>query len=254
MNTFIKSLLLKREKLSVLEEEVLDYILERPEIIEQKTLEELSNIMFVSTATISRTFKKLGFSGFQEFKFALISHNNEITLESNSSQKHSLANHLDHFERELNLNINHLRNQDISKVVELLKKSKRVEFFGVGASLPLSIEGARKLTFAGLISSGRSDWDELRIVAQNMDEDDVAILISMSGETLHIIEYANILMSNNVPIITITGNDNNHLIQLATIPLVVEIQSCYYGNIDMSSRTSMNMLLDMIVLEYLESK
>lgn len=251
MNSFFKSLLLERDKLSNLEEQVLNYILEKPDNIEKHTVEELSQMMFVSTATISRTCKKLGFSGFQELKYALINHREENQFDSQNIQVSSVSKHLNRFEKEMETNLNKMGIDINNEVIELLDKSNHVEFFGVGSSLPICIEGARKMTFAGRIASARSDWDELRIVAKNLSENDLAIIISLSGETLHIIEYANILKNNNIPIITISGNEKSHLEEFATISLNANLNTHYYEDVDMSSRFPLNMILDLIVLEYL---
>lgn len=254
MNSFFKSLQLKRDKLSNLEQQVMNYILENPDMIEQNTIEELSKILFVSTATISRTCKKLGFSGFQELKYSLASHKDTIDVEKVSVQDHSIMNHIQRFETEFNDNISQIGASISDEVIDLIENSNHVEFFGVGASLPICIEAARKMTFAGRIATARSDWDELRVVAQNMKETDLAVVVSLSGETLHIIEYANILKENNVPMITLTGNKNNHLIELGTHTLYAELQAHYYGKVDMSSRFLLNMILDLLLLEYIQRK
>lgn len=59
MDTFFKSLVAVHDELSNLEKQVLDYFLKKPEIIATHTLEEIAEKVFVSTATISRTCKKV---------------------------------------------------------------------------------------------------------------------------------------------------------------------------------------------------
>lgn len=252
MNTFFKSLILDRDKLSTLEKQVLNYMLEKPEQVENHTLEELSQMMFVSTATISRTCKKLGFSGFQELKFALSNHRENNPKESQNIQFSSVGKHLERFNEEMTLNIEKIGTGINKEVIELIINSNHIEFFGVGSSLPVCIEGARKMTFAGRIATARSDWDELRVVAQNLTPNDLAIVVSLSGETLHIIEYANILKNRDVPILTISGNEESHLDEFATCSLNAQLQPHYYQDIDMSSRFPLNMIIDLIVLEYLK--
>lgn len=254
MTSFFKSLLLKRNKLSDLESQVLDYILEKPKKVENYTSEELSKEIFVSTATISRTCKKLGFSGFQELKYALTQHLEQNPRINKDIIDADVEGNLERFEKETEDNLEIIGTNVNIEIVNLLKDSSHVEFFGVGNSLPICLEGARKMTFAGRIATARSDWDELRIVANNLQENDLAIIISLSGETLHIIEYMTILKENNVPIIAITGNNNNHLSDNATISLNANIQGYYFGEVDMSSRFPLSMILDLIILKYIELK
>src|SRR5699024_12160242 len=47
------------------------------------------------------------------------------------------------------------------ELIQLIYKSNHIEFFGMGSSLPICVEGARKMTFANRIATARSDWDEI---------------------------------------------------------------------------------------------
>lgn len=254
MDSFFKKLLLDRDKLSKLEKEVLDYFMEKPEIIKNHTLEEISKKMFVSTATISRTCKKLGFEGFTDLRYSLLIYQQNNKQEPKKVRSEPIAKQLERFKNELNENISSIGSGIDEKIMDLVKNSNHVEFFGVGSSLPVCIEGARKMTFTGRIATARSDWDELRVVARNLTSNDLAIIISLSGETLHVIEYANILKENSVPTIAITGTKNSHLEELTTFILSANLESYYYDDIDMSSRFPLNMIVDLIILEYLNTQ
>lgn len=152
---------------------------------------------------------------------------------------------------EVDQTLSHLNKENLSKGADYLIKSNRVEFFGVGASLPSCLDAARKLTFSGRIANAREDWDELRAVAHSLTPDDVAILVSYSGETIHIIEFATILKERNVPIIGIIGTDNSQLEQLASLTYQAKITNCYYGDVDMSSRIPLNLVLEFLIIHYL---
>lgn len=254
MNSFFKTLTSKRNKLSELEKQVLNYILEHPDEIKNHTISELSELMFASTATISRTCKKLGFKGLQELKYTLNIHQQEHPVEYAVSNLNSVADHLKRFEKEMKKNLQIMGRGINQEIIKKIAKSNHVEFFGVGSSLPICIEGARKMTFAGRIATARTDWDELRIVAQHLTARDLAIIVSLSGETLHIIEYANILKNNHVPILTISGSETNHLKKYSTYFLYAKLQTHYFEEVDMSSRFPLNIIIDLIIMEYLKLK
>lgn len=142
----------------------------------------------------------------------------------------------------------------IARAVDLLNNSNLVELFGVGISFSFCSDAARKLTFGGKISSARNDWDELRAVANNLKPTDLAILFSHSGETLHLMEYANILKERQVPFILLAGTQNSYLETLADLTLIAYSESFYYDDIDMSSRFTINLLMDLIIFEYIKQK
>lgn len=253
MQIFYKRLLKKRETLSLLEKQVLEYILSHPEKVISMSLKQVSEKTFVSTATISRTCKQLGYAGFQELKYTLTQYvqteKKQVPLSLPSLT--GIEEMAERIRTEVNQTLSQLTKESLTLGAKYLIKSNRVEFFGVGASLPSCLDAARKLTFSGRIANAREDWDELRAVANSLTPDDVATLVSYSGETIHIIEFASLLKKRNVPIIGIVGADNSQLEQLASLTYQAKITNCYYGNVDMSSRIPLNLVLEFLIIHYL---
>ncbi|PJN88821.1 MurR/RpiR family transcriptional regulator [Bacillus sp. mrc49] len=252
MQVFLKRLSQHRERLSQLEMGVLEYILHHHEIIVHMNLDELAKKLFVSTATISRTCQQLGFRGFQDLKYSFIKETTKETHDIVSSRSESLSNHIDRFKQEIENTIDYIDEGKIIEAAKYIHISKHVEFFGVGNSLPPCVDAARKLMFSGKISSAREDWDELRSVANSLHADDLAILVSYSGETIYTLEYASLLKKRNVKTISITGQHNNRLQQEVDLSFQAHVLNRYYGELDMSSRFPLSIILDFIILTYLE--
>ena len=253
INIFFKKLIAKRKNLSNLESQVLEYILKYPNKVAELNIDEFANEIYVSTATVSRTCKKLGFKGYQQLKYSLDQYN--LTKEDSRQENKTNAEieeHITRFQKEMKKTLSEVNASQIARAANLLNNSNLVEFFGVGVSFPFCSDAARKLTFAGRISSARIDWDELRAVANNMKPTDLAILFSHSGETLHLMEYANILKQKQVPFILLAGTQNSYLETLADLTLTAYSESFYYDDIDMSSRFTINLLMDLIIFEYIK--
>ena len=70
MNHLYKRIQYKIPELNRVERTVLNYCLRAPEKVSEMTADELASQTYTSQATISRMAKKLGFTGFQEFKFS----------------------------------------------------------------------------------------------------------------------------------------------------------------------------------------
>ncbi|MDF1511023.1 MurR/RpiR family transcriptional regulator [Robertmurraya sp. DFI.2.37] len=251
MEVFLKRLSQHRDKLSQLEKQVMEYILENPERISQSNLKDLSRELFVSTATISRTCKQLGYDGFQDLKYTLSKYMTREREEEMITSPNGLSSHIHRVKREMELTLQQIDEKQIMKAAQYIKESNYVEFFGVGASLPVCVDAARKLTFSGKICNAREDWDELRSVANSMGENDLAILVSYSGETLHILEFSNILKERKVKTIALVGRRNSRLKEEVDLTFHAYITSCYDGELDMSSRFPLAVLLDFIILTYL---
>lgn len=252
LQIFLKRLTQHRERLSRLEIEVLDYILHYPEIVVDLNVDQLAKKLFVSTATISRTCQQLGFRGFQDMKYSLSKEVGQEKELSGSSNAGVLVDHISRIQNEMTSTLQLVNEELITEVAKCIHESTHVEFIGMGNSLPVCIDAARKLMFSGKITSAREDWDELRSVANSLTTGDLAILVSYSGETINMLEYASLLKDRNVKMIAITGQQKNRLQQLADISLQAHVTNCYYGELDMSSRFPLSMLLDFIILTYLD--
>ena len=57
------------DHLTIQEKYLMDYILDNPDDILQKNINELAQLSYTSTATVSRLCKKLGFKGYKDFKY-----------------------------------------------------------------------------------------------------------------------------------------------------------------------------------------
>ncbi|UAL51487.1 MurR/RpiR family transcriptional regulator [Bacillus sp. CMF21] len=251
MKTFLKRLSQRRDQLSQLEKQVLDYILINPNFVVQSNVNDLAKELFVSTATISRTCKQLGYEGFQDLKYTLSKYVDHDKDDENIISSNTILTQIDRVKKEMEQTLQNLNEEKIQKAAAYIKESNYVEFFGVGASLPTCVEAARKLTFSGRICSAREDWDELRCVANSLSENDLAILVSYSGETLHILEFANILKEKNVKTIAVVGRRNSRLEQEVDLTFHAHITNGYYGELDMSSRFPLSIILDFIILTYM---
>jgi DNA-binding MurR/RpiR family transcriptional regulator len=253
LKILLKRLAQSKGELSQLEKQVLDYIIANPNQVADSSLDNLSKALFISTATISRTCKRLGFSGFQDLKYSLNKDSEQEIYNTAAYQPSFLTAHMDRIKQEMEWTLEHINEQDIQEAANFIHESNFIEFFGVGASLPACIDAARKLTFAGIICNAREDWDELRCVANRLSNKDLAILVSYSGETSHILDFATILKEREVKTIAIVGRKSSRLKDLADITFQTQIQNCYLGDLDMSSRFPLSILLDFIILTTLKS-
>lgn len=250
MQVFLKRLTQHREHLSRLELEVLDYILRYPELIVNANVDELAKKLFVSTATISRTCQQLGFRGFQDMKYALSKVLNQEKEPATPDNTGLLTDHINRVQYEMSNTLASLDETRILKAAHYIRESTHVEFFGVGNSLPACIDAARKLTFSGKITNAREDWDELRSVANSLTSNDLAILVSYSGETLNILSFASLLKERNVKTIAITGQQKNRLQEKVDLHIQGHVTNYYYGEVDMTSRFPLSVILDFIMLMY----
>nr|WP_263324435.1 MurR/RpiR family transcriptional regulator [Neobacillus sp. Marseille-Q6967] len=248
MQSFMKRLIQHRDQLSQLEKQVLDYIIRYPEKLVHLKLEEAAKEMYVSTATISRTCKRLGFEGFQDFKLQLHLNIRDDVQVGNRGISDSLSYHLNRYEKDIQEVLNRVDEDKLNNAVAMLVQARHVEWFGMGHSYSVCWDASKKLLMLGKSSMARMDWDDLRSAALNVKKDDLAIFVSYSGETLLILEYAHILKSRGIPILSIVGTPSNQLSELSDFVFYTPIEHCYIGDVDMCSRAPFQIFLDLLLV------
>ena len=74
--------------LSVKEKSIADYILKNPKQVSRSTINELSNELGIADSTFFQFTRKLGYSGFKDFKIALLTEefDAEISIHENISK------------------------------------------------------------------------------------------------------------------------------------------------------------------------
>ena len=109
---------------------VFTYLDKNKEEVIDLSVKELSDKTFVSTATVMRVAKKLGYSGFTELKYAIkqeLDHRIEQTQTTKSLEvvKQNLLN-------EVSITKDNLPDDEVKKVAEILKSKKRIHMFAKG--------------------------------------------------------------------------------------------------------------------------
>lgn len=252
MDTLFLKFQKRKHQLSGLENQVAEYILGNPQQVADMTIDELANRLYISTATISRTAKHLGFKGFQELKFSLEQHvakqQTAAAVQGHSTQ--DLIWFKETLQKQFDQTFDGLDTNRLDLAAAAIAKAGMIEVLSVGGSLTLGIDAARKLTALGKLANARIDWDELRSVSRALTADDLAILISLSGETIHIVEYATNLSEKKVPILAVTGSPDSPLAKMATYLFTAPVLPIYFGEADLTSRTALAALLDVLLIHY----
>ncbi len=144
---------------------------------------------------------------------------------------------------------------------ETSKSGNKVIFSGNGASAAIASHAALDFTKQGKIKSttyhdsalmtaysndyGYEKW-LARVLESNLDDNDVLVLISVSGESPNVIEAAKYAQSRGVKIVTFTGKEkNNSLNQLGNINFWVDSHA--YNIVEGIHMIWLTTVVDMII-------
>lgn len=215
-----------RKNLSIKELSVADYIFDNRQDIKAMSIQELSKLTQASTSTILRLCKKLGFEGFSDFKIDLIaSLNNEykvifqedISLEDSIEEVNNKVYQME--KSALDETYALINKKQLTQAIDLLNNSNKVVIFGVGNSALSGKELEYQLIKLKKNLCCHFDYHTQRNALATMDENDLLIIISHSGETLECINLLKQAKENNIPSIAITKFGQTKASSLASVVL-----------------------------------
>jgi DNA-binding MurR/RpiR family transcriptional regulator len=198
----------KIKTLNELEMAVYKYIVQHFEEIDQLTIRELSAACHVSTSTILRCITKLGYRGYSELKYAIC------------QKKEQDARAFDLFYDatiQVNTFLKKVNNEDYRKfiqpAVELILSARHVAFSGIGTSGILGTYGSRY--FANLGINAYSIVDPFLPVPSRGMENTLAIILSVSGETIQMIKQTEDFKRYGAKVLSITNDEKSTIAQMA---------------------------------------
>ncbi len=157
--------------LSNLELEIYHYVIAHKDTITKMKMKELSAILHVSPAMISRVAKKLGYAGFTEWKIALKIDNNEYIKPNESNLNYIM----DFFQR---VNDGEF-DEDVREVGKMVAQGDTILFYGLGISDGIAKAGAMLFNRHGKNAIHVEDFSSRIDV---FHQDDVAIVLTVSGD------------------------------------------------------------------------
>lgn len=244
-----------RDSLTPVERLVGDYILENAKDIPHLSIKELAQASRTSDASVLRFCKTMGYGGYRSFivnisaslgsrdedlkaQYTDIQPGDELsTIISNIS-----LNNMKSIEDTLSV----IDRGEIARAVELLRHSKRIVFFGVGASGIVCKDGEQKFSRINKMCHAYIDGHSQLTAATLLEKDDVAIFISNSGATSDIIDALDIALKNQAQCIAITKYNKSELAERANIVLSISTPEITIRSGAMGSRIAMLTIVDIL--------
>ncbi len=93
--------------------------------------------------------KKLGFQGYQEFKFAIKNNLHFEQEDVHENEQTSLSPLINELFQQMLTTFEELDLVQIDRAVEMLKEANRIEIFALGQSIPVAVSVNRNLHFLG---------------------------------------------------------------------------------------------------------
>lgn len=206
---------------------LIEYIKENIEDVVYKPISQISKESGIGEATITRFSKKMGYSGLHDFKVTLsreisgLKNRNIInkSIENDEGVMESARKLFDSNIRILENTFNIIDGNDIEKATDMIINAKKVFFIGIGYSGMTAEDSNYKFSRIGFNCMSLDSSHDMIMMAALMDEDDVVVAISHSGETDEIIKAVSIAKENGARVISVTEDKSSRLRDVSDVSL-----------------------------------
>lgn len=241
---------------------LIEYIKENIEDVFYKSISQIAKESGIGEATITRFSKKMGYSGLQDFKVTLA---REISgLKNRTIINRSIENDegvMESARKLFNSNIRILENtfniidgNDIEKATDMIINAKKVFFIGIGYSGMTAEDSNYKFSRIGFNCMSLDSSHNMIMMASLMDEDDVIVAISHSGETDEIIKTVNIAKANGASVISVTEDKSSRLRDVSDVNLGYFSGESILETGSISSKLAQFFIIDIVYTQVVKEK
>ena len=251
MNT-LELIQLKYLEFSIKEQKIADYILSNAQSIENMNINLFAKNCGVSTATVTRFCQKLNFENFAHFKISLGSIN--LTSYINT-HKNDPLNKVYSFYTDIISSTNNIVNlKDLNILYNKIKNAKRIYIYGLGSSGLTGTEFMLRLIRMGFHCQAITDSHLMLINSSILNENDLVIALSCSGETLDVINAVKLAKKNKCFVASITSFLTSKLSLNLDFFIIVPNPNLLTKNSFINTQFSTIYIIDVLTTIFLEEE
>ena len=232
------------------------YIIQHTAEVVDMTVGELAQACGVSDASVSRFCKKINMKGFHHLKITLAKEISEKGIEEEEVSNHisvndieqSLKNILANKVTEITQTVSMMDAKQLSEILNKLNMARTVQFFAVGNTIPVAIDGAFKLNQIGIPAVSGTIWETQIGYTNNMTAEDVVIAISNSGESTAVLRALEAAKSAGATTLSITNSEKSSAAQLSDYHITTATREKLFLDGYCFSRVSATTVIEILYL------
>ena len=239
------------------------YIYSNPDSAADLNIRALANKTYTSPSSVIRLCRTLGFHGYKDFRHALLleiaSFGNQISHSERELRPEdsitSIINTITQKNVQVLLDSQHILDPDVVEAcVNLLRSSRSILLFGIGASLCAAKDAYLKFLRLNKPCCVSEDWHAQLLQARNASSEDAAIIFSYSGQTQEMAACMKALRENRTKCIAITRFADSQVSRLADYKLYIAANEALFRSGAMSSRLAQLNVIDILYTAFANSE
>lgn len=238
------------------EKKIGTYIIQHTAQVVDMTVGELAQACGVSDASVSRFCKKINMKGFHHLKISLAKEISEKGNDDKEVSNHisvndieqSLKNILANKVTEITQTVSMMDIKQLHEILDKLNSAKMVQFFAVGNTIPVAIDGAFKLNQIGIPAVSGTIWETQIGYTYNMTAGDVVVTISNSGESTAVLRALEAARSVGATTLSITNSEKSSAAQLSDYHITTATREKLFLDGYCFSRVSATTVIEILYL------
>lgn len=235
------------------EQKVADYVLLHAKDVIHMRIVDLATEANVSEPTVVRFCRALGCDGFQDFKLRLAqvlakeTRFAQFSMNEDDSVSDFTNSIFDTTASALLAVKNRIDTERVQHAIEALSSSKRVEFYGFGASGAVATDAQHKFFRLQMSTAAYSDPHMQNMSAVTLSDTDVVVAISQTGRTKALLQSIQLVREAGADVIALCPS-GSPLAELATIPLYIDVPEDTEIYTPMTSRIAHLVMIDVLAV------
>lgn len=248
-------------KVSKTDSILIELILENPIFFCTNPIANIAKKYKVSEASITRFARKMGFSNLQFFKLAL---NEDFSKSKNISiiNKNITANEsimdtatkllLENIST-LEMTVQNLDEEEIALVCKKILSANRIYIIGLGNSGFVAEDSAYKFMRIGIDAISLNSSHNIMLHMALVNNDDLIIAISHSGETLEINKGVKLAKKSGADVICITSKKDSPLAKESTGKLIYKSTESFLETGSITTKLTQIFLIDLLYTQIVKT-
>ncbi|MGZ8288241.1 MAG: glucokinase [Telluria sp.] len=250
-NTLMERIGHMQHELTPAEQRVAKLVLEQPRLVLNEPIADIARLAEVSQPTVIRFCRSLGFLGLADFKLKFASSLTGAIPVRHSQVRTGDSTHdlsakvIDNTVSAILKFRDQLDVRSIDRAIELVRKANKVEFYAMGNSRVVALDGQHKFFRFRIPTSAYGDSHLFTLAAGLLKAGDVVIAISNSGRLPELLEAVDAARKAGADVIAITSS-GSPLAKRASVCLAVDHTEDSTTFLSMISRMLQLLLIDIV--------
>ena len=236
--------------MSVTDKKIAQVVLKQPQAVIDYTISQLATKSGVSEASVSRFCKNLNIDGFHQLKtrLAQVSDDENVSGTIDDDIQQSLKNITNNKNIEITNTLKNLSTKEITDLLQLINHARLIQVVAEGNTYPVAIDAVYKFNQIGLLAISDPAFETSIAQTLNMNQQDILIIISNSGESKSLIKQLEVARQKNIKVISITNRADSPIAQKSDFHLKTYVREQIFQSEYYFSRIAASTVIEAIFL------